>query len=439
MKWKNASILTILLAFAASCAHEPAVQELPITASPNDEVTKLENDVNQAVADQVNVLSPDNFKRAKDNLEEAKESLRDNDDAKKILHEVSVARAYLTRAQDTAKATTDAMSDVVSARQLALKEGAKEAFSEDFAKADRDLTNLTKDVEEGDRGDVGKRRGELQARYMDLELRAIRRNALNVAEGKVNQAKRDGAGKLAPRTLEIAEKSIKDAEAYIIANRHNTEEIKKLSDKAMADADHVVKITNTVKDGTTVATEEAALALEAEQQKTAAAQEKLKSAQAQLEAQSATTASLEKDKAFQQRFAEAQAMFTPDEAEVYRQGDNLVIRLKGLEFNQAQANLKGENFPLLAKVQSVIEKFNAGQVVVEGHTDSRGSKAVNSKLSQARADAVKSYLQSNQPNAADVQFSSVGYGFQKPLATNKTAEGRAQNRRVDVVIRPQAM
>jgi len=74
-------------------------------------------------------------------------------------------------------------------------------------------------------------------------------------------------------------------------------------------------------------------------------------------------------------------------------------------------------------------------VTVEGHTDSTGGKKLNQKLSAARAEAVKEYL---EVNAADpsIEFDSKGFGYDKPLATNKTPEGRAQNRRVDVVIEP---
>ena len=76
--------------------------------------------------------------------------------------------------------------------------------------------------------------------------------------------------------------------------------------------------------------------------------------------------------------------------------------------------------------------------MIEGHTDSVGGKAINDKLSQNRANAVKEYLQTNGGgiSAESSKIEAVGYGYQKPLATNKTADGRAQNRRVDIVIKP---
>ena len=99
--------------------------------------------------------------------------------------------------------------------------------------------------------------------------------------------------------------------------------------------------------------------------------------------------------------------------------------------------MSGSNFPLLSKVQRVIATFDHGSVIVEGHTDSDGGKVLNEKLSAERAEAVKQYFIANNQGAA-MEIKSVGYGFQKPLGTNKTAAGRAQNRRVDVLIRPDA-
>lgn len=75
------------------------------------------------------------------------------------------------------------------------------------------------------------------------------------------------------------------------------------------------------------------------------------------------------------------------------------------------------------------------QIVVEGYTDSRGSAARNETLSFERADAVRSYLISRGIPADKIR--AVGFGKQHPIATNATAEGRAENRRVELVVTPQ--
>ena len=79
--------------------------------------------------------------------------------------------------------------------------------------------------------------------------------------------------------------------------------------------------------------------------------------------------------------------------------------------------------------------FNDPLVIVEGHTDSTGTVDVNQLLSEQRADAVREYLIANQTLPAD-RISAVGYGSERPLASNATGEGRAVNRRIDVIITP---
>jgi outer membrane protein OmpA-like peptidoglycan-associated protein len=72
--------------------------------------------------------------------------------------------------------------------------------------------------------------------------------------------------------------------------------------------------------------------------------------------------------------------------------------------------------------------------VVEGHTDSYGSDSANFILSQDRADAVRQFLIGNMGIDPE-RLSSIGYGETRPVATNETAEGRARNRRIDLVLR----
>jgi outer membrane protein OmpA-like peptidoglycan-associated protein len=95
-----------------------------------------------------------------------------------------------------------------------------------------------------------------------------------------------------------------------------------------------------------------------------------------------------------------------------------------------------ENYQLLSKVQRAINEFENSSVVIEGHTDSTGSKEINSTLSQSRADAVKDYLVANKTLPAG-KVVARGYGSEKPLAaSNATPEGRAANRRIDVIVTP---
>jgi outer membrane protein OmpA-like peptidoglycan-associated protein len=144
------------------------------------------------------------------------------------------------------------------------------------------------------------------------------------------------------------------------------------------------------------------------------------------------------ERQFNQLYNEVQDYFEPDEAEVYKQGYQLVIRLKDMRFPVGKAVLMPENYQLLSKIQRAIRTFGEPDVIIEGHTDSTGSEAMNEHLSQKRADAVLEYLLENKTLTAD-KFLAVGYGSQKPLASNETPEGRAINRRIDVIIKPKVI
>lgn len=133
--------------------------------------------------------------------------------------------------------------------------------------------------------------------------------------------------------------------------------------------------------------------------------------------------------------AQVEAMFARDQARVLRQADDVVIRLVGLQFDVGQSNIEPKNFELLATVGKAIQMFPKSALTIEGHTDSYGGDGANLALSQKRADAVKQYLVSNlQIDPSRVH--AVGYGETRPVANNETEEGRARNRRIDVVIRP---
>ena len=111
----------------------------------------------------------------------------------------------------------------------------------------------------------------------------------------------------------------------------------------------------------------------------------------------------------------------------------MVIRIRSLNFPVNRSYLRGENYPVLGKVANVIKGFNNPSVVVEGHTDSDGSKEQNNRLSAERSKTVSNYFISSGAIEPE-KIKTVGFGSERPLASNKTAKGKAQNRRVDVVI-----
>jgi OmpA-OmpF porin, OOP family len=104
--------------------------------------------------------------------------------------------------------------------------------------------------------------------------------------------------------------------------------------------------------------------------------------------------------------------------------------LEGVNFETGKAELTPESQTILNGVAESLVANDSIKVRVGGHTDNTGSAAVNKRLSAARANSVREYLVSKGV-AAD-RLTAVGFGPNKPVASNRTAAGRAQNRRVEL-------
>ena len=109
-----------------------------------------------------------------------------------------------------------------------------------------------------------------------------------------------------------------------------------------------------------------------------------------------------------------------------------IVSLEGTNFDFNSAKLTAGGMERLDAAAEVLAANPTVRVSVEGHTDSVGSDAYNQKLSEKRAQSVVTYLVSKGVDGA--RLSPMGYGETKPIASNETAEGRAQNRRVDLVV-----
>lgn len=103
---------------------------------------------------------------------------------------------------------------------------------------------------------------------------------------------------------------------------------------------------------------------------------------------------------------------------------------KTILFNSGKSTFKEQTYPVLQNIASILKEYPTARFMVEGHTDSDGSNALNQTLSENRAAAVVNYLVENGIDRS--RLNSSGFGETKPIASNKTAKGKAQNRRVEV-------
>lgn len=106
--------------------------------------------------------------------------------------------------------------------------------------------------------------------------------------------------------------------------------------------------------------------------------------------------------------------------------------LEDCNFETGKSTLLPEAYPVIDELVSYLNRKDDEKIELGGHTDNVGSAASNLKLSQERANAVMAYLVTKGIDPA--RLTAKGYGMSKPVASNKTAEGRAQNRRTEVKI-----
>ena len=113
--------------------------------------------------------------------------------------------------------------------------------------------------------------------------------------------------------------------------------------------------------------------------------------------------------------------------------DKVSADAKMIYFHSGKSTFRSEDVPVkIESISTLLKQYPTAKFSIEGHTDSDGSDAFNQKLSQERADVVKNALIERGMKAENL--SAVGYGESKPVATNKTAAGKAKNRRTEVVL-----
>jgi outer membrane protein OmpA-like peptidoglycan-associated protein len=121
---------------------------------------------------------------------------------------------------------------------------------------------------------------------------------------------------------------------------------------------------------------------------------------------------------------------------VTRQGDRIILNMpSNITFATDQDQVIPPFYPTLNSVGIVLRKFNRSLIDINGHTDSTGNAAYNQGLSERRAASVANYL-GERGGIDQRRISTLGYGATQPIASNATPEGRAQNRRVEVLISP---
>lgn len=424
------------------------------------EISSLLTEVKNAKAKGSEYLAPESYTIAANSLESATNAAYNNksDKAKKAAGE---GLKVLDKMKRDTSSSRELLTEVLQARDRALAAGVKTLQGEKLAKLDKDLKNTATLVEEGDIEKAKQQRPKLLEGYTQLELTALKQGTAEMAKSAIASAKEQGAEKHAPKTLAQAEEKMALAVSILDADRTQTDkaDIQAKNAKYLADKSSV--ITEMVKDFDRRDYTMEDVVLWHQSKLTEVNQPlggqlpfnesddkvvltmknqiaKLKAAEVTYGKQLALTekerVALEsKDRADKQKFESVQAMFTDNEANVYRQRQNVLISAHGFMFPSGQSEIQTGNFPLMNKIIRAIKIFPNARIEVTGHTDSTGADNINQSISEARAEKVGKFL-TEVGEIDSARITTSGYGESRPVASNETAAGRAENRRVEIKI-----
>jgi outer membrane protein OmpA-like peptidoglycan-associated protein len=254
------------------------------------------------------------------------------------------------------------------------------------------------------------------------------------ARAAYDRAVHGPAEQLAPSDLHVAHSALEQAEqAY--NQQGDSQETRDLAYIAERRAEIAEINARTVAANHSAADAEK-LAQQNQAQERVRTQSELDAARRELEANQAALSQAQAQKADAEKRAQQALNDLQRVAAVKEEQRGTVITLSGsVLFPSGKADILGSAEGRLAQVADALSTTDPdSQIVVEGYTDSQGSTKFNEKLSQNRAESVRSYLISH--GVAPDRIRAEGLGPAKPIADNTSSEGRANNRRVEIVVQP---
>ena len=415
------------------------------------------------------VLAPKSFSKGSNLYAQADASLKKGKNLTAIQRDLARAVQYLEQSIEASKLGKVTFAATLKARADAEKAGAKKFAKVLWEEAEAEFKDAALELEAGDvKG--GKRGGaKAEKLYRDAELGAIKGNYLNETKNLLAQAEKLKVRKYAPKTLEKSKRLLAQAEQELIRNRYDIDKPRDLARQAKYEANHSIYLAKRIaavrdkqqsiedlildyeKSIVSIAgaanivaeldkgydgpTQQIVAHINDMQSQSSQQGIDIKDLESQLGALSSERTSLKKREALQKQAEKIERMFTRSEATVLRRGNELILRLIGLNFASGKSEVSSRNYTLLTKVQNAIRVVPNAKLVIEGHTDSFGDHKSNLVLSQRRAESVTRYLIANMKLSAN-KISAVGYGETMPVANNETPQGRRKNRRIDIVLTP---
>ncbi len=443
---------------------------------------KIDLLLKQAKAEQSDLLSPSNYAKA---LEKYEDASKDFDKGKNIQKKVEEINSLLESAIENSKLAKITFEHLLIAREDALEANAIE-FSQDlYEKAEDKFLDAAKTLEKGSVNKAKEKSIKVEKLFREAELVAIKVSIIGNVKKLLNQAEEQNVHKYAPISLKRSQALLMEAEKILNSNRSAKTDAREKAEAASYEVKHAIYLANQIKslkgddgnweklilkhenylakvltnlgfepafdEGFEKPVKSAATAIQdlkkeikqmsdeisSQDQMMASLQSDLNNLKAELdkskEKQEGLKAKLLLEQQERDKFKKIESILGREQAKVFREGDQIRIRLAGLNFRSGKAIIEPDFFNLLTQLQRVIRLFPNHYITIEGHTDNIGDERLNQSLSLKRAKAVMTYLMANMDLSVQ-QISAIGYGESKPIASNENQMGRAQNRRIDVVL-----
>jgi outer membrane protein OmpA-like peptidoglycan-associated protein len=474
--------LLVIAAFLCTAGSPLAQDELRNTFFKDADAALAEADAANA-----KLLAPRSYDRGAQAYAMAEAGLARGRNVQYLRDKTAEAASNFSASTRAAELAKTVLSQVLKSRQDAANAKAPKLSKEVWDKAQREFGAAIRYLESGNLKTAKKKDILATSLYRDAELIAIKAEYLTETRRLLADADKRRVGRYAPFTLNKAKQLLADAERELEENRYDTDYPRSLAQQANYEAKHAFYLADVVlavknKD---LSVEmlvlqwedplrqiagaadilpamaaghdelEAALvayvehtrsqvqSLEQDVQSSdvrlADMEDEIRTLDERLGGATAERAALiqrlEAEARVKEQFEQVEKMFGRTEARVFREGDSVILRLVGLSFDSGESAIKQNSFDLLAKVEKAIDIFPRSELVVEGHTDSYGGDELNQKLSQERAESLQQYM-INAMRIPSYRVIATGYGETNPVANNETEAGRAKNRRIDIVIKP---
>ena len=442
----------------------------------------MNKSANKAEKLSANILSSRNYEKASRYKERTLSSSRS---VKYICQNAQRAIESYELAYQISQLASIELKETIQRRSDAIKVESEKKYLKDWDKIERKFLQAIKSLENGNIKKAQELNTIASKEFSDIELKSIKDNYLFAARSKIILAKKEKADRFAPITLSEANVFLSRAESDLENKRYENQSARKNAELSIERSEHAIFLTKLIQsvDEDQLSIEQLIIQSEKNLERIASSadiyplmtngyepltqslslfidtlkrdklyleqdqkdnliqiadmEEEIRNLDKMLggatEEKERLIQSIEAQARVKEQFERVERIFNANEARVFRENSNVILRLIGITFESNESKVMTKNIPLLTKVEKAIDVYPNSEIIIEGHTDSQGDDQLNQNLSQKRADSIKQYM-INAMLIPNFRIIATGYGETKPIANNETSLGRQKNRRIDIVI-----